>query len=480
MNPRSHPKSAAKRTSLVILVVLVAALLAGVLYFTSDAGIYRIGEALMESGNYQEALATFEKLPQYEYATQMIPLCYYELGVQAKLEEDYAAARDYYALAGSFSDAPDQVLQMTYSLGHEAFVRGNYEEADKLFAQLEGPQTQYGDPHFQTIGDASEYLWEQLTNQTDSLSFYIGDPLDEDFDKSFRNEFPCLLYNGSILEEEKHLIIDDIHYYPADRILYARRSGDTSRLTQEEQAVLTLAETLVATAAAESSSLFETELWLHDWLCSQITYSNPNMDVEDEAFLQLRELTCVGALLDGKANCQGYADAFYLLGTMAGLDIGRIFGDSDGNGHIWNTITLEGQNYIVDVTFDDISGEETNGWYYTYFNTFWDPTRYTPYGEEAIHPTVTSEPDLSQSYFAHTDQLFTDLQSATDSMVRQYVKDNVSWTYALVEGTDVDQEALDSALDASIHKSVWYSRTFSWYQWLETYGGNTYLILYWQ
>ena len=69
-----------------------------------------------------------------------------------------------------------------------------------------------------------------------------------------------------------------------------------------------------------------------------------------------RNKTAIGALIDGYAQCQGFTDAFYMLGRMCGLNVGRIGGTKD-NGkilHAWNWITFsDGKSYCVDVTLDD-------------------------------------------------------------------------------------------------------------------------------
>ena len=78
-------------------------------------------------------------------------------------------------------------------------------------------------------------------------------------------------------------------------------------------------------------------------------------------------------MIDGKANCQGYTDTFYMLGTMAGFKMDRLYGNSTNSngskgGHVWNTIDF-GDNiaYSVDVTWDDgikINGQEYPGYIY--------------------------------------------------------------------------------------------------------------------
>lgn len=52
--------------------------------------------------------------------------------------------------------------------------------------------------------------------------------------------------------------------------------------------------------------------------------------------------------------CEGYAKAFQYLCDLGGLDCisvtGTLSGASGSGGHMWNIVTLEGANYLVDVT----------------------------------------------------------------------------------------------------------------------------------
>ena len=83
---------------------------------------------------------------------------------------------------------------------------------------------------------------------------------------------------------------------------------------------------------------------IHDAIHEQVT-SWETMDYADAK----------NALIYGKTDCEGFADAFYMLGRMAGLNVGRIRGTiNDGTTkHAWNWVTLEdGRTYCVDVSQD--------------------------------------------------------------------------------------------------------------------------------
>ncbi len=71
-----------------------------------------------------------------------------------------------------------------------------------------------------------------------------------------------------------------------------------------------------------------------------------------------------GALVGGRAVCEGYAYAYYLLCREANLWCAYRDGMPDGQGHIWNMVKLESGIYNVDVTWCDGSGEPyERDWY---------------------------------------------------------------------------------------------------------------------
>ena len=118
-------------------------------------------------------------------------------------------------------------------------------------------------------------------------------------------------------------------------------------LTYKEQELYRVAVKIVDEASKRSSEV-EKARYIHDEICRLANLPEDNSNDIDK--------TATGALIKKVTNCQGYADAFYMLGRMSGLNTSRIGGKTDnGNtAHAWNTITLaDGKTYCVDVYFDD-------------------------------------------------------------------------------------------------------------------------------
>ena len=98
---------------------------------------------------------------------------------------------------------------------------------------------------------------------------------------------------------------------------------------------------------------------VHEYLCNNVIYpsfssSNYVGDCHD----------AYGALVNGYAVCQGYADAFKLICDKYKVPCVFISGSSDGVGHAWNAVQMDdGKWYLLDATWAD----QTWGIYYGYF-----------------------------------------------------------------------------------------------------------------
>ena len=160
-------------------------------------------------------------------------------------------------------------------------------------------------------------------------------------------------------------ILYEITNYPGERVAWAYLHKDTSFLNDDEMKLYAAAVDLVNDAKNFSSDPLYQELYIHDRLTGKTVYYNKEPQPKYARFK-----TAFGVLFDGKANCQGYADAFYMLATMCGFHADKVNGYVKNNSHTWNTITFGDKSYFVDVTWDDsackLGDENFNA--YIYFN----------------------------------------------------------------------------------------------------------------
>lgn len=125
-------------------------------------------------------------------------------------------------------------------------------------------------------------------------------------------------------------------------------------------------------------SEYEKEKTLHDLLAVQVTY-----------VATTNAHNAYGALIEGKAVCEGYAEALQCLLQRVGMQSIQVYGESRGENHAWNMVRVDGKYYLTDLTWND---QDTMLWY-AYFNqnheVFKDHTQWRV-GHDAKHNTELS------------------------------------------------------------------------------------------
>lgn len=168
------------------------------------------------------------------------------------------------------------------------------------------------------------------------------------------------VYSGS---NGIYYAIYEIEYYPGDNVYYAYSVNDKSLLNQNEQKIYTLAVNFIESNMSKDMSDFDKELIIHDYICNTLAYQKYGTDSNDEY-----NITGSYSLITGRANCQGYTDAFYMLANMTGLKCEKVAGEAEGIAHTWNIVEIEDNWVYVDVTFDDTAFDEKEIIFYAYFN----------------------------------------------------------------------------------------------------------------
>ena len=138
---------------------------------------------------------------------------------------------------------------------------------------------------------------------------------------------------------------------------------------------------------------------VHDYLITNIEY--------DQNYESTDSYSLYGALIDKKAVCEGYAEAFKYLLNAAGIECELVQGsatNSEGTteNHEWNCVCLDGTWYYIDVTWDDpvVVGGTTGlkNYNYQYFlkgtTTFAEDHieryQFVDGGREFYYPTISS------------------------------------------------------------------------------------------
>lgn len=109
---------------------------------------------------------------------------------------------------------------------------------------------------------------------------------------------------------------------------------------------------------------YETERYLHDQLTVRCTYDTAA--AEQETVDSPNAYSAYGALVEGRAVCEGYAKAMQLLLLKSGIPATLVTGTAKENNesHMWNMVTVNGANYHLDPTWNDNTDKQQ----YTFFN----------------------------------------------------------------------------------------------------------------
>lgn len=239
-------------------------------------------------------------------------------------------------------------------------------------------------------------------------------------ESSCKNFIPVVFSNGLFVNAEEFLqisknsqnvnitwwndgkgrVIYETNLYPGAKVEYAYRTGNTSILSFDEKKLYDAAVRIVK-AANQQPTLLMKELYIHEKITERTLYYTKNTNEKAP-----RHCTAVGALIDGRANCQGYSDAFYMLGKMAGFNVGKMTGTANGGSHVWNTIEFgDGKVYGVDVTFDDASftfDKNKNYNTYIYFNAPLEIMKTTHSWKAPYNPKL--QPTIDGRYFYATQE----------------------------------------------------------------------------
>ena len=251
--------------------------------------------------------------------------------------------------------------------------------------------------------------------------------------------------------------LEEIRYYPGRKILLAIAAEDDSVLTYREAKTMAAARELAAQCRRETS--LETALAIHDALCDIITYTNDEYRQEDD--------NAIGALLRGQANCDGYADAFYLVGSLAGLEVRYQHGSSRKRTadrlyqdvtHMWNLLKLNGTWRLVDITWDDQENQTVHTW----FNIGADRARRMHRWNEEISIPLLEKTDLAAR--PGTEYLIRDLADIT--ACTQNAADNryPSFTIVLPDESSLSGSDLLAALKTTMNRSF----SYSWNEYMRT------------
>lgn len=128
-----------------------------------------------------------------------------------------------------------------------------------------------------------------------------------------------------------------------------------------------------------------------------------------------------GALVEGRALCEGYAKAYQYLLRKAGIEAEFVTGSAGGISHAWLLVKIDGEYYYNDITWDDpLEGDESGNPVdsyplhvinYCYFNVTAETLKKThTINNESDFPVCTA---TTANYYTKNDFVLTEFNTDT-------------------------------------------------------------------
>lgn len=223
--------------------------------------------------------------------------------------------------------------------------------------------TEYGSPHkfyYDRLSDKEKHAYNEILSHIYDMPETIRIP--EINDVEFRKVFSALLYDNPDLFfigrkcslASNFFVTECSLEYTMTPEEYAESKAELDRKCDE-----------ILFSLSDPADEWQTELEIHDFIIKNCEYKL----VEDEFIYS----SSYGAIINGEAACEGYSKAAKMLFDLAGLESAVIVGESDGGDgagpHMWNVVSVDGEYYHLDCTWDDAGredGERLSD--YSYFN----------------------------------------------------------------------------------------------------------------
>lgn len=152
-----------------------------------------------------------------------------------------------------------------------------------------------------------------------------------------------------------------VAYYEMDFLLWDESTPELVRFwrAETEKKVIELCSTILPQDMPDYEKLFV----IHEYLVDNNYYNMDDINIQRQWINHI----AYGTLCAGYGVCQSYAEATRILCDAVGVPCHYVSGDGGGP-HAWNMVQLQGQWYLIDVTWDDpVTNDGSSMKLYNYF-----------------------------------------------------------------------------------------------------------------
>lgn len=229
-------------------------------------------------------------------------------------------------------------------------ISGCFTSCSRISENLPDSGSPSGEPAAETLRDDSRYIYSLLSDEEKVWYDCLKEAVDSfsptvTFPETLEPETMRKLFISVYNQEEDQFWLNSLFYRPnnpTDTLaLDYRYTPEQTVVMQDEIDKIT---DKIFSQFNSSTSDYEKLKAFHDYIVTNCTFSR------DTEYAN----TIYGVLVDGYAQCEGYAFAFDYLCRLADIDCFVIVGsDTEGSLHAWNMVKLEDIWYHVDCTWDD-------------------------------------------------------------------------------------------------------------------------------
>ncbi len=201
---------------------------------------------------------------------------------------------------------------------------------------------------------------------------------------------------------------------------------------------------------------YEKVVKYHDYVVSHTEYGF--LTGEDERL----SYTAAGALLRGKAVCNGYAEALELLLLCSGVETQMVVGTTDEGNHAWNMVKLEDSWYHIDATWDDPLPDTGEDILHVYVNVSDEVMGKTHVWNQSAYPECG---DMKYNYYEQSHQAFDSFNTFKAYVLEEMKQQN------RIEVMVKDAGQIE--YDCGFVVKEGGARSVSW----QSYEGDTYMVM---
>ena len=308
---------------------------------------------------------------------------------------------------------------------------------------------------------------EQFETKKETKCFYYYDNLSQDEKTAYLTLYYGFVeYDDSIRMEVQEEDLKDVFTavlydnpdmfwvdYEYDYMVYSDSVAFSPKYRLTEDEVKTMQDSVndkideIMTEVNKLDSDYEKELYIHDYIIENTEY--------DISTLENMGDTVYSVLVSGKSICEGYARTVQILLDKLGIENYLVTGDTESDGeilpHMWNIVNIDGDNYHLDVTWDDLNDEFDT--VYFYFNV---TDEYISRDHYKINPQNNNCNSTKSNYFVKENTLvytYKGYNNLVQQSVDALLKDNTV-ELCFAENSDYKKALKDLEDDNGFFKYV--------------------------